>query len=92
MSESLTQRVPMEHFCKDEIFYPSWFTFPKLYSHVVQKYESGSHFVEVGTWKGSSASYMGVEIHNSGKTIRFDCVDNISDPWGEGCWMINVTK
>jgi hypothetical protein len=52
-----------------------WFSFSKLYSHVVQKYPDGSHFVEVGVWKGTSAAYMGVEIHNSGKNIRFDCID-----------------
>lgn len=33
------------------------------------------HFVEVGTWRGRSAAYMAVEIVNSGKNIRFDCVD-----------------
>lgn len=33
------------------------------------------HFVEVGSWKGKSASFMTVEIINSGKNIRFDCVD-----------------
>jgi hypothetical protein len=52
-----------------------WFSFSKLYSHVVQKYPNGSHFIEVGVWKGTSASYMGVEIYNSGKNIKFDCID-----------------
>jgi len=33
------------------------------------------HFVEVGVWKGKSAAYMGVEIINSNKNIRFDCID-----------------
>lgn len=33
------------------------------------------HFVEVGTWLGKSAVFMAVEIINSGKNIRFDCVD-----------------
>jgi cephalosporin hydroxylase len=33
------------------------------------------HFVEVGTWKGRSAAFMAVEIINSGKNIKFDCVD-----------------
>jgi predicted O-methyltransferase YrrM len=42
---------------------------------VVDKFPSNSHFVEVGTWKGMSAAYMAVEIINSGKNIRFDCVD-----------------
>jgi len=42
---------------------------------MVNKFESGSHFVEVGVWKGRSACYMAVEIINSGKDIKFDCVD-----------------
>lgn len=33
------------------------------------------HFVEVGTWKGRSAAFMAVEIANSGKKIKFECVD-----------------
>ena len=33
------------------------------------------HFVEIGTWKGKSAAFMAVEIINSGKDIKFDCVD-----------------
>lgn len=59
-------------------FYTSiqgWFGFQNLYSEAVAKAEDGAHFVEVGSWKGKSASYMAVEIINSGKRIRFDCVD-----------------
>lgn len=52
-----------------------WFTFAQLYSHVVNISPNESHFVEVGTWKGKSAAYMGVEIINSGKKIKFDCID-----------------
>jgi predicted O-methyltransferase YrrM len=63
----------MEHFYKN--LGENWFTYPNLYSSVVKKYDNNSHFVEVGTWKGMSASYMAVEIINSGKNIKFDCVD-----------------
>lgn len=35
----------------------------------------GAHFVECGTYAGKSAAFMGVEIANSGKSIRFDCCD-----------------
>jgi predicted O-methyltransferase YrrM len=42
---------------------------------MVSKFNDGAHFVEVGVWKGMSASYMAVEIINSGKNIKFDCVD-----------------
>lgn len=48
----------------------------ETYSKAIQEFESGSHFVEVGTWKGRSAAFMAVELINSGKHIRFDCVDS----------------
>lgn len=35
-----------------------------------------AHFVEVGSFQGRSAVMMAVEIINSGKDIRFDCVDH----------------
>ena len=48
---------------------------PELYSQMVAEVSDGAHFVEVGCWKGRSASFMAVEIVNSGKNIKFDCVD-----------------
>jgi len=63
----------MEHFYQK--IGEDWFTFHNLYREMVEKSKDGSHFVEVGVWRGRSASYMGVEIHNSGKNIKFDCVD-----------------
>jgi predicted O-methyltransferase YrrM len=64
----------MEHFYQN--LGENWFTYPSLYKQMVEYFPDGSHFVEVGTWKGMSASYMAVEIINSGKNIKFDCVDN----------------
>ena len=64
----------MEHFynnTKGE----NWFGYENFYSSMVSKFNTGAHFVEVGTWKGMSACYMAVEIINSGKDIKFDCVD-----------------
>lgn len=46
-----------------------------LYSDMVKKFPDGSRFVEVGSWLGRSACYMGVEIVNSGKDIKLDCID-----------------
>lgn len=63
----------MEHFYKN--LGENWFTYPKLYTYMVDKFPTNSHFVEVGTWKGMSAAYMAVEIINSGKNIKFDCID-----------------
>jgi len=64
----------MEHFYKN--LGENWFTYPNLYSYMVEKFPTNSHFVEVGVWKGMSAAYMAVEIINSGKNIKFDCIDN----------------
>lgn len=52
-----------------------WFSYPVFYSNLVSQAKDGYHFVEVGTWKGCSAVYMAVEIINSKKQIKFDCVD-----------------
>lgn len=52
-----------------------WFTYPNLYNKIVSNAPNKAHFVEVGVWKGRSASFMAVEIINSGKTIQFDLVD-----------------
>lgn len=51
-----------------------WFTFPKLYTQMVEKFDDAV-FIEVGSWLGRSASYMGIEILNSQKNIKFYCVD-----------------
>lgn len=51
-----------------------WFTYPNLYRRMVARYDN-AHFVEVGVWKGRSVCYMAVEIINSRKNIKFDCVD-----------------
>jgi hypothetical protein len=64
----------MEHFYKN-IESENWFGYEDLYEMIVKKYNNNSHFVEVGVWKGMSACFMVVEIVNSGKNIKFDCVD-----------------
>ena len=79
----------IEHYCNEPIFEQELFTYPNMYSNMVRHFGTGSHFVEIGCWKGQSASFMGVEIHNSRKNIKFDCVDHWSH--AEGCpnptWM-----
>lgn len=66
----------MEHIYKQEQFGENWFSYSTIYTSVVDLFPSGSKFVEVGCWKGKSASYMAVEIANSGKNIDFYCVDH----------------
>lgn len=65
----------MEHIYHHPQFGEDWFNYESLYVEMVGKFSSGSHFVEVGSWKGKSSAYMVVEIINSGKQITFDCVD-----------------
>jgi hypothetical protein len=60
---------------------PGWAAFTALYTQAVANApKSGARFVEVGSWLGRSAAYMGVEIENSGKDIEFICID----PWIDG--------
>lgn len=54
------------------------FTFPKTYKEQIEQATDGAHFVEIGVYLGKSASFMAVEIANSGKNIKFDCVDTWS--------------
>jgi hypothetical protein len=46
-----------------------------LYTNQVKQAKDKAHFVEVGSWKGKSGSYMAVEIINREKNIKFDAVD-----------------
>lgn len=63
----------MEHFYNE--IGENWFDYKELYEEMVLTHQDGDHFVEVGSWKGRSSCFMGVEIFNSGKKIKLDCVD-----------------
>jgi len=52
-----------------------WFDFDDIYSEAVASVDGAAVFVEVGSWLGRSAAFMGVEIVNSEKPISFFCVD-----------------
>lgn len=52
-----------------------WFDFQSVYKQAVQNGKDGDHFIEIGSWLGRSGSFMATEIKNSGKKIKFDCVD-----------------
>lgn len=64
----------MEHFYHNV---EGMFDYANFYKDMVDRSPNPAHFVEVGVYKGRSAAFMAVEIINSGKDIRFDCVD----PW-----------
>ena len=63
----------MDHYYKT--LGEDWFSYPRIYRGAVKYFGSGSTFVEVGSWRGRSSVYMGVEIVNSGKEISLVCVD-----------------
>jgi len=67
-------RKKMEHYYQDV---EGWWGEPDVskYKEMVRKFDSGSHFVEIGSFKGKSTACMGVEIINSGKEIKYDQVD-----------------
>lgn len=63
---------------------PGWFGFQDVYDRAIALLgKDGAHFVEVGCWEGRSAAYMGVGIVNSGRKIRFDCIDTWEDAHNE---------
>jgi hypothetical protein len=63
----------MDHFFES---IEGWFQFYNIYNRAVEAAgPTGSHFVEVGAWKGKSAAYLATTIVNSGKQIQFDVVD-----------------
>jgi predicted O-methyltransferase YrrM len=78
----------MEHFYNKIISNENWFDFQDIYKKMVHTSSDKSHFVEVGVWKGMSACYMAVEIINSGKNIKFDCVDT----WEFFDWFTDISK
>ena len=41
----------------------------------VEKCPDHGHIIEVGSWKGRSSVFLAVEIINSNKQIKFDCID-----------------
>lgn len=61
----------MDHFYEK---IDGWFDFMDFYKLIVNLIDEGE-IVEVGSWLGKSSSFMAVEIANSKKNIKFNCVD-----------------
>lgn len=62
----------MEHFFES---IEGWFTFPRLYTMLVQQMPAGGTFVEVGSWKGQSLAYLTVEAIRQRRDFRIVAVD-----------------
>ena len=56
----------------------NWFGWEPLYAEMVQRYPAGI-FVELGSWKGRSTAFLGVEVINAATGIRIYAVDVWSD-------------
>jgi SAM-dependent methyltransferase len=64
---------------------PGSCSFNGMYIEMVGKApKKGAVFVEIGCWKGRSAAFMGVEILNSGKRIKFFTVDHFEGSVNHG--------
>jgi len=68
------EKTYIPHFYKNV---EGWFSEEDIiyYKEMFDKFNGPAHFVEIGSYKGRSSSFMAVEIANSGKDIKFDCVD-----------------
>jgi hypothetical protein len=65
----------MDHFF-DSIHGWWWGPDHQWYNDSVDRTPDGGHMVEVGCFKGRSTAQLVVNVINSGKNIRVDCVDN----------------
>lgn len=65
---------PMQHFYARV---PGYSTpcLREIYSRAVKDVRDGGVLVELGSFLGSSAAFMGVEIANSGKSLAFHAID-----------------
>jgi predicted O-methyltransferase YrrM len=57
---------------------PNHFSFADVYDLAIERFPSGSTFVEVGTWFGASAAYLATKVRSSGKRITIFAVDNFT--------------
>lgn len=68
----MSAALQMDHFYEE---IPGSFTFESFYSWLAGQLPTGGRMVEVGTDRGRSAAYLGVEILNSGSGCKIDLVD-----------------
>lgn len=68
MTASATQRLTWRDV-------PGWFDFQNIYDDAVAEAKDGDTLVEVGTFLGKSALYMGQKIRDSRKDLNFFTID-----------------
>lgn len=52
------------------------FNYEFLYDEMIDRFESGSSFVEIGAYLGKSTCFLAEKLINSGKNITLNIVDN----------------
>jgi len=57
---------------------PNFFSFAEVYDQAVARAPTPAIFVEIGTWYGASAAYLGMKIRESGKQIKVFAIDNFT--------------
>jgi hypothetical protein len=65
----------MEHFYQNV---EGWFNYPDMFAYAVDQLPQKCYVVEIGTWKGQSSAFLAVELINSGKDFKLDCIDNFT--------------
>lgn len=75
INEIMNISTKVNHIYQEPQFGENWFSYPNLYKSMVERFPSGSKFVEIGSWKGKSSAFLAVEIANSNKDIEFTCID-----------------
>lgn len=65
----------MNHIYNQPQFGEDWFDYQDVYSEFARDCPDNGHIIEIGSWKGKSSVFMAVEIINSNKQIKFDCID-----------------
>ena len=65
----------MEHYYNN---IQHWFDYEDVFLDAIKNANDDDHFVEIGVWKGGSTAFMGVEIVNSSKKIKYDAIDCFS--------------
>ena len=77
----------IRHFYKEPQFGPEdYFTYASLYTEVANRFPDNSVFVEIGSFKGRSISYLAVELNKLEKyNTQLICVDL----WDAGGWKDN---
>jgi hypothetical protein len=52
-----------------------WFNMEKQYLYLLENTPEGGVFVELGTWKGKSTTFLVTEMINKGRKINFYAID-----------------